>query len=142
MKAIIILSKAKYRYLLSLALLFGAFISVKAQMKEPYEWIGYEKVMGVQNGLMHYDYDVKAMSSSAPANVFWPEDKISFTFQLQNNTGEYMDVDARAEVIHYGARGIPNDIWLPEMFKMEEVETLPLKVRIALNLEDMPLFSI
>lgn len=133
MKAIIILSKAKYRYLLSLALLFGAFISVKAQMKEPYEWIGYEKVMGVQNGLMHYDYDVKAMSSSAPANVFWPEDKISFTFQLQNNTGEYMDVDARAEVIHYGARGIPNDIWLPEMFKMEEVETLPLKVRIAPN---------
>ena len=33
MKAIIILSKAKYRYLLSLALLFGAFISVKAQMR-------------------------------------------------------------------------------------------------------------
>lgn len=120
------------RYLF-LFFFFLVFISINAQMKEPYEWVGYEKVLGVKNGLMHYDYDVKTIFSSAPANVFWPEDKILFKFQLQNNMNEPIDMKAYVEVIHYGTKGIPGDIWLPEMHKIKNVETIPIELKITPN---------
>ncbi|WP_233522878.1 MULTISPECIES: hypothetical protein [unclassified Bacteroides] len=126
-------SRIKFSYLLLGSFLLSFSAPVASQMKEPHEWLGYEKVMGVKNGLMHYDYDVKTISSTAPANVFWPEDKLLFTFQLQNNLEELIDVDGHIEVIHYGTRGIPNDIWLPEIFSMGNVETIPVKLKIAPN---------
>ena len=75
----------KRRYLLLVFLCVFSCL-LHAQMKEPYEWIGYENVMGVKNGLRHYDYDIKTIYSSAPANVFWPGEKVKFTFQLISNT--------------------------------------------------------
>lgn len=122
----------KKRYLF-LALFATYSYFADAQMKEPYEWVGYEDVMGVKNGLRQYDYEIKTLYSSAPANVFWPEEKVKFTFQLMSNTEEPIDVNASVHVIHYGARGIPNDIWLPEMYKIEEIQTLSLPVKISPN---------
>lgn len=107
--------------------------TAKAQMKDPYEWVGYENVMKVKNGLRHYDYDVKTIYTSAPANVFWPGEKVKFTFQLVSNTDQVIQVEGKAHVIHYGSRGIPNDIWLPEMFKIGDVQEIPLSVHISPN---------
>lgn len=122
----------KKKYLLLVLLATFSYFA-EAQMKEPYEWAGYEDVMGVKNGLRHYDYDIKTIYSSAPANVFWPGEKVKFTFQLVSNTEEPIDVNASVHVIHYGTRGIPNDIWLPEMYKIEEIQTLSLPVKISPN---------
>lgn len=124
--------KKRHLYLL-FTLLIVSVRYMNAQMKEPYEWVGYEDVMGVKNGLRHYDYDIKTIYSSAPANVFWPEEKVKFTFQLISNTEEPIDVNASVHVIHYGAKGIPNDIWLPEMYKIDEIQTISLPVRISPN---------
>ena len=122
----------KRRYLLLVFLCVFSCL-LHAQMKEPYEWIGYENVMGVKNGLRHYDYDIKTIYSSAPANVFWPGEKVKFTFQLISNTEDFIDVNASIYVIHYGARGVPNDIWLPEMYKIEELQTISTPVKISPN---------
>lgn len=105
----------------------------QAQMKEPYEWVGYENVMQVKNGLHHYDYDVKTIYSSAPANVFWPGEKVKFTFQLVSHTNEPININASVQIIQYGAKGIPNDIWLPEMYKIKEIQTLSIPVKISPN---------
>lgn len=121
----------KQYLLLAFLTMFSSFI--QGQMKEPYEWVGYENVMKVKNGLRHYDYDVKTIHSSAPANVFWPEEKVAFTFQLVSNINESIDVNASVEVIQYGAKGIPNDIWLPEMYKIKEVQKLSVPVKISPN---------
>ena len=102
-------------------------------MKEPHEWVGYEDVMGVKNGLRHYDYDVKTIFSSAPANVFWPGDKVSFTFQVSSNVNEPIHIAGFVRIIHYGAKGIPNDIWQPEMYKISEVGKIPVTLNIAPN---------
>ena len=50
----------KQYLLLTFLTMFSSFI--QGQMKEPYEWVGYENVMKVKNGLRHYDYDVKTLS--------------------------------------------------------------------------------
>ena len=115
------------------AMLLLVSLSSVAQMKSPEEWVGYESVMGVKNGLRHYDYDVRTLFSGAPANVFWPGEDVRFKFQLVSNVDEAIDVEASVHVIRYGTRGIPNDIWTPEIYKIQDVQTLNIPVRIAPN---------
>lgn len=114
-------------------ILFAFYISVSAQMRDPWEWVNYEKVLGVQNNQRSYNFDVQCISTSATANIFWPGEKARFTFQLTNNLNEPIVAEANVEVIQYGSKGIPNDIWLPEMFKMAVTETIPVKINIPAN---------
>ena len=120
------------RIIISLFTLFSILV-LKAQMQEPHNWRDYEEVLGLQNGLRHYDYDVTAIYSSAPANVFWPDDKVKFTFQLSSNIDEAITENASIHIIHYGTKGIPNDIWMPQMYKIAEVATIPVKVEMTPN---------
>lgn len=121
----------KYFMMGSVSLLFT--LCASAQMKEPQDWVGYEEVMGVKNGQRSYTYDVNLVESSAPANVFWPGDDIRLTFQLINNTNEAITVDGTMYVIRYATKGIPNDIWLPKMVKMDYEKAVPVKINIAPN---------
>jgi len=104
-----------------------------AQMRAPEEWLNYEQVMGVKNNQRFYDFDVTCIRTSSPANLFWPGEKAKFTFQLVNNTNTPISVDANVELISYGSKGIPNDIWLPEMFKIADIQSIPVKINIAAN---------
>lgn len=115
------------------AILLSVLQVANAQMKDPQDWIGYEEVLGVKNGLRKYDYDVNLTGSSAPANVFWPGDAIRLKFQVINNTNHAIHADAKAYVIRYGTKGIPNDIWLPRMVKLEDEKVIPVKLDIASN---------
>ncbi|MDR2626612.1 MAG: hypothetical protein LBC40_01090 [Dysgonamonadaceae bacterium] len=120
-----------------------------AQMKAPHEWKDYETVFGVKEGLRSYDYDVIPFYSSAPANVFWPGDEIEFRFQLKNNTDRAIETDARIEIVRYGTMGITNNIWLPQVVRLEDEKTLlrPLSLApegyadITLNLDAMQRFG-
>ena len=115
--------------------LFCTFLlqSMNAQMKDAVDWLNYEKVLNLKNNQRHYDFDVTCTRTSSPANLFWPGEKAKFTFQLVNNTNESISIDAKAEVIRYGAKGIPNDIWLPEMVKIADIQSIPVKVNISAN---------
>jgi hypothetical protein len=114
--------------ILLLCLFFPA--AVFAQMKAPHEWKDYETVFGVREGLRSYDYDVIPFYASAPANVFFPEDKIEFQFQLKNNTGDMIRTAARIHIIQYGTKGIPGNVWLPQVVKMEYEKQVPIQVAI------------
>ncbi len=105
----------------------------KAQMRAPEEWLNYETVLNVKNKLRHYDFDVTTIRSSAPSNVLWPEDKPAYTIQIVNNLDKPIVLEGNVEVIRYGNKGIPNDIWLPEMFKIADIQQIPITVNIAGN---------
>jgi len=100
--------------------------TLNAQMKDAPDWLNYEKVLNLKNNQRHYDFDVTCIRTSSPANLFWPGEKTKFTFQLVNNLNEAISVDAKVEVIQYGAKGIPNDIWLPEMVKIADIQSIPV----------------
>ena len=68
------------KILVLIALSFMTVSTLTAQMKDPQNWVGYEEIMGVKNGLRFYDFDVNLIESSAPANVFWPGDDIRLMF--------------------------------------------------------------
>lgn len=119
------------RILIVLVLLGGSFIAVHSQMKKPHEWMDYETVFGVKEGLRFYDYEITPTHSSAPANIFWRGDKIEFQFQLKNNLDSPIDTDAKIYIIQYGAKGIPNNVWLPKVVKMEYEKVLPVHVTVS-----------
>lgn len=125
------LTKAMRKILIFLVLVIMPTIMTKAQMKKPHEWVNYESIFGVKEGLRFYDYDVVPFYSSAPANIFWPGDKIEFQFQLKNNTDTAIGSDAKIYIIRYGTKGIPNDVWLPEIVKMDYEKVISSPVSIS-----------
>ena len=122
----------KYSFI-SILCLIGAIIPLSAQMVDPPNWENYEKVLNLQNRLRHYDFDVQLIYTSAPANVFWPGDKVSFTFQVTSNIDKTIEMEGKVDVIQYGAKGIPGDIWQPEMYLIRNVQSIPVKIKIAPN---------
>lgn len=122
------------KWMISFSILFFFYGATSfAQMKAPQDWLGYEEVMGVKNNLRYYDFDVTLIESTAPANVFWPGDNIDFKFQLVNNTQKVIDTDARIHIIRYGTKGIPNDIWLPKIVKLDYEKIIPAHILISPN---------
>ncbi len=112
---------------------FFLFQEISAQMRAPEEWLNYESILNLKNNQRFYDFDVYCIRSSAPANVFWPGEKARFTFQLVNNTNTPIFVDAKVDLIQYGSKGISNDVWLPEMFKIEDIESISTSINISAN---------
>ncbi|MDR1336397.1 MAG: GH92 family glycosyl hydrolase [Tannerella sp.] len=123
-------------------------LATAAQMKAPHEWKDYETVFSVKEGLRSRDCDVIPFYSSAPANVFWPEDKIELKFQVKNNTGQAIKTNAHVHIVRYGTRGIPGDVWTPQVVPMdyEQILRRPLSiapkgyadVSVAIDNEDLP----
>ncbi|MBS1605620.1 MAG: hypothetical protein JST42_23345, partial [Bacteroidetes bacterium] len=114
--------------ILVLCLLIAA--SSRAQMVPPQNWVDYEKVLGVTNDLHHYDYDVYPVSSAVATGVWWPEDKPAYTIAVVNNGDQPIQTKGRIDIIRYGTRGRPNDVWLPEMVKLADLGSLPVDIDI------------
>lgn len=123
----------KQKFFLILIIIFSFLNELNAQMRAPEEWLNFQSVMGVKNDQRNYDFDVYCIRSSAQANVFWPGEKARFTFQLVNNTNAPISVDAKVELIWYGSKGIPNDVWLPEMYKIADIESISVKINVSAN---------
>jgi hypothetical protein len=102
------------------------FTTCFSQMVPPEDWSGYERVMGVTNGLRHYDYDVAVVRSNTSTNVLWPGEQPEYSIQIVNHTGKAITGPATVYVIRYGTRGKEGDIWLPEMYLIGETKlTVP-----------------
>ncbi|HTI08917.1 MAG TPA: GDSL-type esterase/lipase family protein [Puia sp.] len=104
--------------------------SSMAQMVTPPNWVNYEQVLGVKNNLRHYDYDVTVLRSSTAANVLWPGEQPAYTVQVTNRTSEPLRTSGRIDLVRYGTRARPNDVWLPEMIKLGDAASIPLTVDI------------
>jgi hypothetical protein len=70
------------------------------------------------------------LGSTAKGNILWPGEKAEFSFQLVNVSAAPLKAEGFAELIPYGTRGIPGDIWTPEMFKLEGSSRVPLAVEL------------
>ena len=102
-----------------------------AQMNTGEDMKGYAEVLGVVLNQRHYAYDVTMIQSSAPGNILYPGEQPTFTFQVINNDDAPIDAAGKVEAIAYGTRGIPGDIWLPDMYRIADVQSIPVRVQAA-----------
>ena len=100
-------------------------------MKEPKDWTNYERVFDLKNNLRQYNFDVSVIHSSCITNVLWPGEQPTYIIQVINNLDSSVTVDGKIDIIRYGTEGRPNDIWLPQVFKIADGHSVPLKVKLA-----------
>ncbi|MGF6848903.1 hypothetical protein QFZ51_004138 [Chitinophaga sp. W3I9] len=134
------------KYIWMPVLVLISAVSGMAQMKAPEEWVNYETVMGVRNNQRHYNYDVMLVKASSTTNVLWPGEQPAYTIQVVNQLSEPITVEGKIELISYGTKGRPGDIWQPEMVKFAIVSTTPVKVNISpkgyVNIEHLPVIPL
>lgn len=105
-------------------------ISAQAQMVTGSGMQNYEQVFGVKNNQRAPDYAAVLVKSSAPGNILFPGEQPRFEFQLQNNLDSQLQTSGKVSLIGYGTRGIPGDIWKPEVWKIDEAKAIPIAVKM------------
>ncbi|WPU96894.1 hypothetical protein SNE25_15340 [Mucilaginibacter sabulilitoris] len=124
-------------------LLLGSPLIVTAQMTSPEQWVNYNQIFNLKTGLRQYDYDVALIQSSTNTNILWPGEQPGYTIQVVNNLNAPLEVKGKLEIIRYGTKGRPNDVWLPEMVKFATVSSSAIPVSIKpkgfANIEVKPL---
>ncbi|MEZ2443464.1 hypothetical protein AB6805_17190 [Chitinophaga sp. RCC_12] len=130
------------KYIWMPVLILVSAVSGMAQMKAPEEWMNYETVMGVRNNQRHYSYDVMLVKASNNTNVLWPGEQPAYTIQVVNQLDEPITTEGKIELISYGTKGRPGDVWQPEMVKFATVSITPVKVNISpkgyVNIDHLP----
>lgn len=111
------------------ALSLGA-ASAHAQMVTGSAMQSFGPAFGLKLGEREYDYAATLIRSSAPGNILFPGEQPTFSFGLQNNLSAPIQAKARVELIPYGTRGIPGDIWKPEVFAMPGRSSTPITVNL------------
>jgi len=99
-----------------------------SQMKSGEQMKNYEEVFGVKINQRSYPYDVTLMESKPSGNVLAPGEQPAFTFLLKNNLAQPLRASGHIDVLSYGTRGIPGDIWTPELFKISDLPQIPVSV--------------
>ena len=99
----------------------------RAQMVTGADMPGFAQTFGLAGSPA---YTVQIVGSSAPGNVLWPGDKPSFTFQVLNDGDKPLHAAGRVEVIAYGTRGAPGDVWTPHVFKVAASGSVPVAATV------------
>ncbi len=106
------------------------FTISKAQMVSGIDIPEFGETFGVDVNRTDHAVSAHLIKSSIPGNILWPNDEVTLTIQLKNNTEQEVFLAGNVEVISYGTRGRPDDIWTPQMFKISQIENIPINVRL------------
>ncbi|MCX7049186.1 MAG: hypothetical protein NTX50_27340 [Candidatus Sumerlaeota bacterium] len=101
----------------------------QAQMVSGAKMPGYGVTLGLDADRESKTYKAQFIEGSAPGNVLWPGEQASFTFQIVNLSNEAIACDGTVEVIAYGTKGRPGDIWVPDMFKIGDSDAPQSAIR-------------
>ena len=108
----------------------GGVRHAEAQMVTGRDMAGYAEAFGVAPDPSHSAYSVALISSSAPGNLLYPGEQPTFTFQIVSRQDAPLAVAGKAEIVAYGTRGQPGDIWNPHVFKISSPVSVPLAGKI------------
>ena len=112
--------------LCALALL-GLLLPSRAQMVTGAAMPGYAEAFGLSG---RPAYQVQLVESGVPGNVLWPGDRPTWTFQILNDTDRALNAAGRVEVVAYGTRGAPGDVWTPHVFKIAGGGSTPIAATV------------
>ena len=100
----------------------------RAQMVAGKDMPGYAETFGLA---APPTYKALLTECSIPGNVLWPGDAPSFTFQIQNDGDAPLTAAGRVEVIAYGTKGAPGDVWTPHVYKITDGGSVPVAANVA-----------
>lgn len=121
---------ASLTHCIAMTLLAVAVARCPAQMVSGPNMPGFAATLGVPPDPRAAPYTAQFIESSAPGNILWPGEQARFTFQLVNSSAEPIAVTGKVDVIAYGTKGKPGDIWVPDMFKIADAGSEPVRAEL------------
>ena len=112
--------------LCALALLVPA-LPGRAQMVTGAVMPGYAQTFGLTGSP---SYTVQLVGASVPGSILWPGDRPMWTFQIVNDSDKALNAVGRVEVIAYGTRGAPGDVWTPHVFKIAQAGSVAVSATV------------
>ena len=109
----------------------GGISRGNAQMVTGQSMPGYAETFGVTPGQRSSPYSVALIAGGAPGNILYPGEQPTFTFQIVNNQDRAIAIAGKAEIVAYGTKGQPGDIWAPRVFKISSPVSVSINVKIA-----------
>ncbi len=131
-----ILSDCRLKFLatlISVGLLFSGSVAQRAtaQMVTGPGMTDFAKVFGLSSNSPSNDIAAEVIASSIPGNILWPGDKVTFNIRVDNHTSEGLAASGRIDVIAYGTKGKPGDVWVPTVIKLGDVGSIPASINVA-----------
>ena len=117
-----------------LAFSIAAFIEPRptaAQMVSGSKMPGFAEAFGVKLDQRSYPYTATLIESSVPGNILWPGEQPTFTVQVVNNTDAPIRMTAKVDLVAYGTKGHPGDIWKPDVAKFGDAGSTPVEIDLA-----------
>ena len=105
--------------------------SLEAQMVTGRAMENFAGCFGLDSGKAAPEYSVLLVSMSAPGNILFPGEQAELALQFVNTGKRPFSGPAQIEIVRYGTRGIPGDIWKPRVFSLGVVDT----ATVALDLQ-------
>lgn len=113
-----------------LLFLLGA-MGALAQMQSGEQMKDYDTTFGVTVGKASYPYDVTLLENkTSVSNVLTSGQQPVLRFLVTNNTNQPLRGPARIDMMRYGTRGITGDLWLPQIFKYEDLPPQPISLDV------------
>ena len=124
------ITRRNFLLLMQLAGLAAASAPVAAQMVTGKGMGNFDDVFGVKPEARVHQYAALFTQTSRAGNIFYPGEKVQLSFQLQNLSTKPIECRGKVDIIAYGTRGIPGNIWKPEVVKIGEVGSVPIQVNM------------
>ena len=103
----------------------------EAQMVTGRKMKDFDAAFGLNNPQESGSFDARLISSGAPGNVLYPGEQPKLTIELVRVRAEPIVGEGTIEIIHYGTKGTPGDIWRPTVFSMGVVDTIKFPINLA-----------
>jgi len=114
-------------YMAAAALLAVPQIS-RAQMVTGRDMTDFRPAFGLDHNPPGAIYEASLVRSSVSSNILWPGDRPSFTIKIENQSDQPLQVKGSVEVVAYGTKGKPGDVWVPTVYKISDAGAVPISV--------------
>jgi hypothetical protein len=102
---------------------------VRAQMVTGRRMTDFDKVFGLDKNPAGDIYEIKQVKCNVPGSILWPGDRATFTFQVENRQNTSLEAAGKLFLIAYGTKGKPNDIWVPTVIKLGDIDAIPVQIK-------------
>jgi len=102
-----------------------------AQMVTGADMTDFGKVFGLDRNPPTDLYAAELVRSSVPTNILWPGDQPSFVIRVSSRANTPINVTGKVDVIAYGTKGKPGDVWVPTVYRIADVQSIPIAVKAA-----------
>ncbi len=116
--------------IVTMLLLSGA-PAVMSQMVTGRGMTDFDKVFGLDKNPPGDIYSTELVQCSSPGSILWPGDRAVFTIRVDNHRDIPLQASGKLAIIAYGTRGKAGDIWVPTVYKIGDIGTIPISVHAA-----------